>query len=155
MSQRNRDLLEKQIIKDGKDGDTTVLAELLAMLDEEVMFEALSDENQYKTNFQQLKGGEHIVALKTVKGVSNSYSTPEEIFIKEGAMLQVPHSGTRMGDCFTNLVVGDAVKTCRGHNEGENKELERGDVVGLSEGYNTAPYSLGQIDLRVWKIIKE
>ena len=41
-----RDLLEKQLINDANEGDTTVLAELLAQLDDEVIFNALSDTNQ-------------------------------------------------------------------------------------------------------------
>jgi late competence protein required for DNA uptake (superfamily II DNA/RNA helicase) len=41
-----RDLLEKQILKDAEEGDTTVLAELLEQLDYDTIFNALSDENQ-------------------------------------------------------------------------------------------------------------
>lgn len=41
-----RDLLEKQIIEDANNGDTTVLAELLSLLSDEVIYNALSDYNQ-------------------------------------------------------------------------------------------------------------
>ena len=44
-----RDLLEGQIIKDAHDGDTTVLADLLERFSDEVIYNALSDENQKKT----------------------------------------------------------------------------------------------------------
>lgn len=46
---KKRDLLEKQIIEDANCGDTTVLAELLDMLDDDVIFNALSDANQDKS----------------------------------------------------------------------------------------------------------
>jgi len=46
----SRDLLEKQIIDDANNGDTTVLAELLERLSDEEIFNALSDENQEKVN---------------------------------------------------------------------------------------------------------
>lgn len=150
-----RDLLEKEIIESAKDGDTTVLAEILASLSDDYVFASLSDKGQESLNFHQLKGGENIIALVDTKGISNSYSTPEEIIIKKGTMLQCPHGGTRMGDCFTNFVEGHAVKTCRGFNEGEKQEQKRGDIVGLTGGYKSAPYSLGQIDLRVWKLVTE
>ena len=61
--ERDLELLEKQILNDAKNGDTTVLAEILESLDEEYIFNSLSDVNQERTNFQQLKGGERIVAL--------------------------------------------------------------------------------------------
>ena len=44
-----RDTLEKQILMDALDGDTTVLAEILTMLTTEQVFASLSDENQTKT----------------------------------------------------------------------------------------------------------
>jgi hypothetical protein len=151
--ERDLELLEKQILNDAKNGDTTVLAEILESLDEEYIFNSLSDVNQERTNFQQLKGGERIVALVNTNGVSNSYNTPERIDIEKGTILRCPNSGTRMGHAFATLVRGNAVKYCRGHNEGEEREQKHGDIIGLSGGYNSAPYSLGCIDLRVWKII--
>ncbi len=151
--ERNLELLEKQILNDANNGDTTVLAEILESLDEEYIFNSLSDVNQERTNFQQLKGGEHIVALVNTNGVSNSYNTPEDIDIEKGTILKCPNTGTRMGDVFTTLVSGNAVKHCRGYNKGEKQAQKHGDIIGLSGGYNSAPYSLGCIDLRVWKII--
>ena len=50
MEEKMRDLLEEQIIADAKDGDTTVLASLLEMLDNKVIFNALSDKNQLLIN---------------------------------------------------------------------------------------------------------
>lgn len=41
-----RDLLEAEIIKDGINGDTTVLASLLELLTDKQIYDALSDENQ-------------------------------------------------------------------------------------------------------------
>jgi len=151
--ERDLELLEKQILNDAKNGDTTVLAEILESLDEEYIFNSLSDVNQERTNFQHLKGGERIVALVNTNGVSNSYNTPERIDIEKGTILRCPNSGTRMGDAFATLVRGNAVKHCRGYNEGEKQKLKGGDTVGLSGGYKSAPYSLGSIDLRVWEII--
>jgi len=43
-----RDALEAQIIQDGINGDTTVLAELLGLLTDKQVFNALSDELQGK-----------------------------------------------------------------------------------------------------------
>ena len=147
------DLLEKQILSDAKDGDTTVLAEILSSLDEEYVFNSLSDANQEKSNFQQLLGGERIKALKDTIGVSNSYNTPERIDIEKGTILRCPYSGTRFGDAFATLVSGNSIKHCRGYNDGEKQVVEVGGTIGLGGGYKTAPYSLGQIDLRVWEII--
>jgi len=155
-----RNVLEKQIITDISNFDTTILSEILSLLTDEQVFNSLSDKNQEGLNFHQLKGGEYIKALVDTRGVSNSYNTPERIDIKKGTILECPNSGTRMGDAFASLVSGNAVKHCRGYNEGEKQELKpsvpRGirAIVGLSGGYNSAPYSLGQIDLRVWEIIK-
>lgn len=43
-----RDLLEKQIISDANNGDTTVLSELLGNLSDEVIYNSLSDTEQAK-----------------------------------------------------------------------------------------------------------
>ena len=43
-----RDLLLDQIIEDSAEGDTTILAELLTLLTDKQIFNALSDENQLK-----------------------------------------------------------------------------------------------------------
>jgi hypothetical protein len=43
-----RDCLEEQILQDAVNGDTTVLAELLGMLKDDVIYNALSDINQTK-----------------------------------------------------------------------------------------------------------
>ena len=43
-----RDLLETQILQDAKDGDTTVLAEILNSLKDKHIYGALSDVNQNK-----------------------------------------------------------------------------------------------------------
>jgi len=45
-----RDLLELQILKNDKIGDTTVLAEILTLLNDKQIFASLSDENQQKFN---------------------------------------------------------------------------------------------------------
>ena len=88
--ERDLELLEKQILNDAKNGDTTVLAEILESLDEEYIFNSLSDVNQERTNFQQLKGHERIVALINTNGVSNCYDTPERIDIEKGTILRCP-----------------------------------------------------------------
>lgn len=100
----------------------------------------------------QAKGGMLIRAKKDLRGVSNSYNTPERIDIKKGTLLLVPPSGTRMGDCFCNLAEGKATLHCRGHNEGELEELKPNATIGLREGYSDAPYSLGTIDTECWDI---
>ncbi len=45
-----RDLLEKQIIQDAINGDTTVLAGLLELISDKDIYNALSDENQLKAD---------------------------------------------------------------------------------------------------------
>jgi len=151
-----RDLLEKEILNDAKNGDTTVLAEILASLSDEYVFASLSDKGQESLNFHQLKGGELIESLVDTIGVSNSYNTPERIDIKKGTILKCGHEGTRFGDAFTNFVSGNAIKHLRGGSyEGQQREQKDGDTIGLRGGYKSAAYSLGQIDLRVWKILSE
>jgi hypothetical protein len=153
--ERELELLEKQILADAKNGDTTVLAEILEMLDDDQRWNSLSDVNQGRSNFIQLKGGERIKALENLTGVSNSYSTPERIDIPKGTIIRVGQSGTRFGDCFCTLVEGTPILHCRGHNEGAKIQMQVGaSGIGLSEGYETAPYSLGQLDMRVWEILK-
>ena len=100
----------------------------------------------------QAKRGMLIRAKKDLRGVSNSYNTPERIDIKKGTLLLVPPSATRMGDCFCNLVEGKAILHCRGHNKGKVEELKSNDTIGLREGYSDAPYSLGTIDTDCWDI---
>ena len=41
-----RDLLEKEIVADARQGDTTVLAEILNKVDDGLIFASLSDDNQ-------------------------------------------------------------------------------------------------------------
>lgn len=41
-----RDLLEAQILEDARDGDTTVFAELLSLVSDEIIYGSLSDEAQ-------------------------------------------------------------------------------------------------------------
>jgi hypothetical protein len=43
-----KDLLETQILEDAQEGDTTVLAEIISHLDDNELFEFLSDDNQNK-----------------------------------------------------------------------------------------------------------
>jgi hypothetical protein len=150
-----RDLLEKEILNDAKNGDTTVLAEILASLSDEYVFASLSDKGQESLNFHQLKGGELIESLVDTNGVSNSYNTPEHIEIKKGTILKCGNEGTRFGDAFTKFVSGNAIKHCRGYKEGQMQIQQAGDTIGLRGGYNSAAYSLGQIDLRIWKIVSE
>ena len=150
---RVRNLLEKQILSDAREGDTTVLASILEALSDDVAYASLSDANQNNLNYQYLKGGENLQALKDVRCISNCWDKPEGIAVASGTIIQAPHSAANNGDCFANLVSGVAVKTLRGHYEGEKRDLTRGDVIGLSEGYKSQAYSLGCIDLRVWKVI--
>ena len=154
-----RNVLEKQIINDISNFDTTILSEILSLLTDKQVFNSLDDKNQESLNFHQLKGGEYIKALVDTRGVSNSYNTPERINIPKGTVLHCPNTGTRMGDCFTTMDMQPSkdvapIKECRGYNEGERQEVKYGGIIGLCGGYNSAPYSLGKIDLRIWKIVK-
>jgi hypothetical protein len=100
--------------------------------------------------------GMKIRARRDVRGVSSSYNTPERIDINEGAVLLVPASGTRFGDCFCRLLEGVAIVNCRGIYEGKKREVQINnnmDVIGLVEGYEAAPYSLGRIDTEVWEVL--
>jgi hypothetical protein len=153
-----RDLLEKEILNDAKNGDTTVLAEILASLSDEYVFASLSDKGQESLNWEELKIGDKIVALRDTRGISNSYNTPERIDISEGTMLHVYSDGTNRGDVFTKFVSGKAIKHLRGGSyEGQQREQVSGDIVGLSgDGHKTRyPYDLGIVDLRVWGVYRE
>lgn len=100
--------------------------------------------------------GMKIRAKRDIRGVSDSYNTPERIDIKEGAVLLVPASGTRFGDCFCKLLEGVAILHCResfGFSNGKTREIGSNDKIGLKEGYETAPYSLGRIDTEVWEVL--
>lgn len=57
MKEELRDSLEVQILNDAKQGDTTVLAEILSKLDDRYVFACLSDEKQLELQekYQQLK----------------------------------------------------------------------------------------------------
>jgi hypothetical protein len=147
-----RELLEQEIINSAKQGDTTVLAEILASLSDEYVFGALSDDGQESLNWDELKLGDKIIALVDTNGCSNSYNAPERIDIKEGTILEVSTTSNR-GDCFTNFISGDAVKTLRGGQyEGETRILKSGDTIILRGGHRTrCPYDVGIINLKFWK----
>jgi hypothetical protein len=149
-----RELLEKQIIEDSKNGDTTVLAEILSQLPDEVVFGSLSDKNQELSKYEVLKGGDNITALVDLQGVSTSFNTPELIKIPKGTILQVPHQGTSRGDVFCTIADGKATLISRARgSEGEEIELKRFAKVGLRMGHKTrCPYDLGMVETSKWKI---
>ena len=60
-----RTRLEKQIIQDANDGDTTVLYSLLEMLDDDVIFNALGDDNQPRFMCNNCGGGFSRDEIKT------------------------------------------------------------------------------------------
>lgn len=105
--------------------------------------------------YVKLKHLADIKAKRDLKGISNSYSTPERIDIKKGAVLKVTGTGTRFGDAFCNLSEGKATRHVRSNDErdGTLKEVNIGGTIGLSEGYETAPYSLGRINTEDWEVL--
>lgn len=64
-----RDLLEEQILKDAIDGDTTVFAELLSLIDDELIYGSLGEENQAKlTSYYEIHvcgDGSYSTSIKT------------------------------------------------------------------------------------------
>jgi hypothetical protein len=99
-----------------------------------------------------------IKALRQLKGVSSSYSTPERIDIPAGTILKVPSSGTNRGDLFCEIIEGEPIVHCRGYNNDKPRTMSPNswtDKVGLSEGFNSRyPYDLGVINTDCWEIIK-
>jgi hypothetical protein len=97
------------------------------------------------TSWSRLNEGDTITALVNTIGVTNSYNRPERIDIPKGTVLQVPPSGTRMGDVFCNIVEGTA--KCG------DRTFKRFDIVGLGSNHKTSsPWDLGSVEDSVWKI---
>lgn len=160
-----RDLLIKQIAEELASGNSNTLNEILeSELDDKKVLKRLTKDNlnileERKPDFK-LKEGMLIRAKKDLKGVSNSYSTPERIDIPKGTILKVPLEGTRMGDVFCSVVEGECVVHVRSmHRDtnGETRVIRNGDNnnrVGLAEGVKTSyPHDLGTADKTCWEII--
>ena len=161
-----RDLLIKQIVEELASGKTDTLNEILEnRLTDNQVLSRLSNDNlnileDRKPNFK-LKDGMLIRAKKDLKGVSNSYNTPERIDIPKGTILKVPLEGTRIGDVFCSVVEGECVVHVRSmyrDTNGETRVIRNGDNnnrVGLNEGVKTSyPYDLGVADKTCWEIVK-
>ena len=160
-----RDLLIKQIAEELASGNSNTLNEILeSELDDKKVLKRLTKDNlnileERKPDFK-LKEGMLIRAKKDLKGVSNSYSTPERIDIPKGTILKVPIEGTRLGDVFCSVVEGECVVHLRSmyrDTNGETKIIRNGDnnnTVGLTEGVKTSyPHDLGTADKTCWEII--
>lgn len=160
-----RDLLIKQIAEELASGNSNTLNEILeSELDDKKVLKRLTKDNlnileERKPDFK-LKEGMLIRAKKDLKGVSNSYSTPERIDIPKGTILKVPIEGTRLGDVFCSVVEGECVVHLRSmyrDTNGETKIIRNGDNnnrVGLTEGVKTRyPHDLGTADKTCWEII--
>jgi len=152
-----KDLLIEQISEELNSGNTNTLEMLLSKLEEKQILDNLNVEKKQifedrKPNFS-LKEGMLIKAKADLRGVSNSYNTPERIDITKGTVLRVPNSGTNRGDVFCDVVEGECIKHCRGYSEGE--KINVSDSVGLTQGVNTrCPYDLGVADKLFWEIVE-
>lgn len=112
-----------------------------------------------ETRLTRLEKGMKLKALRNMKGTSNSYNTPELIDIPKGTVLHAKNEGTRMGDAFTHIIEGECTKHVR---HMYDKEVDgtlstmsptKDWIVGLRDGYESAPYSLGYIHLDYWEIV--
>jgi hypothetical protein len=151
-----KDLLFKQIT----DGDNNTLSIILSKLDDKIIKGLLSEKNlqileDSKPDFA-LKQGMLIRAKKDLRGVSNSYNTPERIDILKGTILILPSEGTNRGDVFTTIYEGECIIHLRGLCEGEKKKLDGScafSKIGLSEGVKTSyPCDLGMAQKDCWEI---
>mgnify|MGYP003348754579 FL=1 len=158
-----KDLLVNQISEELKSGNSQTLDLLLEKLNDEQVLSRLNTMNlqiveDRKPDFE-LKGGMLIRAKVDLRGVSNSYNTPERIDIPKGTILRLPSEGTNRGDVFCRVVEGECIVTLRGYYEGEKRQIKAGDtysVVGLSEGVKTrCPYDLGVADKNSWEIVTQ
>lgn len=94
----------------------------------------------------KLVRGMQIKALEDLRGVSNSYNTPERIDISKGTILLIPREGYANGDVFCKIISGECIKTVRPSGEKVKLRINHsGDVVGLSGGHESAAYGLGRI----------
>ena len=105
----------------------------------------------------KLKSGDLIKAKTNLRGVTNSYNTPERINISKGTILRVPSEGTRMGDVFCTLVEGECTYEQRPISDGEKtNSMKIGSKVGLSQGHKSyGPYDLGKIDSTAWEKVNK
>jgi hypothetical protein len=161
-----KDLLINQITDELASGNSETLDVIINALDDKQVLSKLSKVNlqiveDRKPNFE-LKGGMFIRAKVDLRGVSNSYNTPETISVPKGTILKVPNQGTNRGDVFCSVIEGECIVYCRSMYS-DPKELTRvikgGDThspVGLREGVNTRyPYDLGLADKSFWEIVEE
>lgn len=159
-----KDLLIKQIADELASGNSETLDVIINVLDDKQVLSKLNKVNlaileDRKPDFE-LKGGMLIRAKKDLKGVSNSYNTPERIEIPMGTILRLPKDGTSRGDVFCSVVEGECVVHVRNmyrDTDGETRVIKGGDthsVVGLFSGHKTRyPYDLGLADKNCWEII--
>jgi hypothetical protein len=161
-----RDLLIKQISDELASGNTDTLNEILVNeLDDKQVLSRLTKDSlvileERKPDFE-LRGSMLIRAKKDLKGVSNSYNTPERIDIPMGTILRLPKDGTNRGDVFCSVVEGECVVHVRNmyrDTDGETRVIKGGDtysVVGLYSGHKTRyPYDLGLADKTCWEIVE-
>ena len=114
-----KDLLVNQISEELKSGNSQTLDLLLEKLNDEQVLSRLNKMNlqiveDRKPDFE-LKGGMLIRAKVDLRGVSNSYNTPERIDIPKGTILRLPNEGTNRGDVFCRVVEGECIVTLRGY----------------------------------------
>lgn len=112
-------------------------------------FHQLEDQLNHVFNLEK---GMIIRAKKDLKGCTNSFNTPETVFIEKGTTLKIPEYGTRMGDVFTTLIDGVATYVSRSpSNKGGHIEAT---TVGLQEGHESNyPQDLGQADIDSWEVV--
>ena len=160
-----KDLLVKQIADELASGNSETLDVIINVLDDKQVLSKLNKVNlaileDRKPDFE-LRGGMLIRAKKDLRGVSNSYNTPERIDIPKGTILRLPKDGTNRSDVFCSVVEGECIVHVRSmyrDTDGETRVIKGGDthsVVGLREGNKTSyPYDLGVADKTCWEIVE-
>jgi len=109
-----RDLLEKQIIDDANNGDTTVLAELLTLLTDKQVFNALSDANQELIKNETL----YVLSENKINGIEiNDEISQEDLF-----EYRITHRESLIDDIYR--WIGECRRDCE-------KELMKDDVKYL------------------------
>jgi len=84
-----RDLLEEQIVLDSQNGDTTVLSELLTLLTDEQIYNALSDINRRNIDFQ-INAKSYALAKKHMIMTINNIIINIGTVVQEEGFEQVP-----------------------------------------------------------------
>lgn len=110
-----RNLLEQQILEDAKNGDTTVLAEILKNLGDMTVFHSLSDENQQKSGFRPIykKLGDTLVLVGDLKDILNNMSNKDRLVLEDEDLYNLNVDAIHLGLDENQMDRGHEVRICK------------------------------------------